>query len=186
MDKDIFCINFNYKSPHEDMENSTGLNTDGSVNVKYTLTSMRDLLQHNIDLVNKLLEKSESVTNINIIGYGLVKVDIEGESIIKNLVDTNVIYKLVDQPENNDQVNLDELEFSDEETNNDRYNMINNLVNTNDVRSFFDNDSDSETNESEDEDLIDDEKNTQTIINKYTSLIPEGYIDAHTEDSNDD
>jgi len=180
-------MNLTYKSPNEDIENCTGMNPDGSVNAKFTLLSMRELLTKNIAVVNKLLENVENITDIIPVGYGLVETKINSQTILKNLIENGTLIKPPEYTDMNE-FQIDDLEFSDgEETNQDRLNMVNNLVNQQDTQSDFgrnlDSDSDSDT---ESDDLIDDKKNTQSILDKYNRIINDAInSDDDTNDFSD-
>ena len=180
---ELFCINFTYRSPHEDTETVMGFNSDGTVNVKYTLMALRDMLVHNTNIINKLIEKHDIITDIVPIGYGYVGVSTNYPSIAQTLVELNVLAKKIDDLEN-EEAGIDEFNFSDdEETNQERLNSVNNLINQNDTNCIFNN-NDSETNsKSESDDIIDDEHNTNSILSKYINIIGERESD-NSNDSN--
>ncbi|XWV26017.1 hypothetical protein QJ857_gp1063 [Tupanvirus soda lake] len=180
---EVSCINFTYKSPHQDIESVMGFNSDGSVNIKYTLISLRNLLSHNINILNKLIEKSENITNIIPIGYGVVGINIDSPTITQYLLDENILTKMSENME--DEVEIGEFNFSDdEETNQDRLNIVNNLTNHNDTNNIFDNDLSESDSDSESDDIIDDEKNTKSILSKYIGIINERNSDESEEEEN--
>ncbi len=169
-------INFTYKSPHEDVETVMGHNPDGSVNVKYTLLALRDLLTYNLDIINKLLEKSSEISDINPLGYAIVGININNHATKENFLNANILVKQPDVLEEEELLN--NIYLSDEEeTNQNRLDMIKNLVNSNDINTFTNkSDTDSDTDS---DDVIDDRKNTKSIIDKYLCIINE-------KDSEDD
>lgn len=181
---EISCINLTYKSPHEDVENLIGFNPDGTVNVKYTLLSMKELMLQNLNVITKLLEKTDNITDIIPIGYGIVEVKINSINVLKNLMDAKIVINPPNIAET-DEINVDELHFSDDdETNQARLDLINNLVNQNDSQSIFNKGSDSE---SDDDEIIGDEKNTKLILDKYNNFINnDSDTDSETLDSCDD
>lgn len=180
---ELICINLTYKSPHEDVENCMGLNSDGTVNSKFTLLSLKNLLTHNLDTINKLLEKSENITNIIPIGYDIVEIKINSPNVLKNLMDDNIVIKR-DNINDTDEINPGDIYFSDEETNEERLNMINNLVNQSETQSIFNKNTDSETEfDSDNDDIIEDEKNSKSILNKYVNIIDER--NSESDDNND-
>ena len=171
-------INFTYNSPHEDIESSLGFNNDGSINVKYTLNTMKNILTYNLSIINKLLDKVDTIKNIESVGYNKIEIAITSKNDFENLIKDNVLFTqpIIDQPDEND------INFSDdEETNQDRLNMINNMVNKNDFQAIFDKHSDSESDK-ESDDIISDEKNTKSILSKYSNFIKDEE-DTDSEDS---
>lgn len=166
---ELLYINFTYKSPCEDIENMMGFNPDGSININYTLVSLRDMLSHNIELINKLLENTNNITNIDPIGYGIVQIDIRSPSS-ENLINDNVLVKNIQLEE---EVNIDTLTLSDEEeTNNDRLSMVNNLINQNNSGIILNKnlESNSESDDESSDNIIDDNENMKSIINKYNGI----------------
>lgn len=183
---EIGYINFTYKSPHQDIDSVTGINSDGSVNVKYTLLALRELLSNNLIIINKLIDKSNNITNISPVGYGVISINIDSPIVTQNLIENNIIKKTIEKME--DDVAENYFVFSDEEeTNNDRLNIVKNLVTQNDVDDIFDNnnnDSESDYN-SESDDLIGDDNNTKSILDKYIDIINEKKLlnDDFSDDS---
>lgn len=164
-------INFTYKSPHEDVESVIGHNPDGSVNIKYTLLALRDLLAHNISIVNKLLDKNIDITDINPLGYNIVSINVSNQITKENLLNENILIKQPNVLEEEEL--LDDIYLSDEEeTNQNRFKLINNLVNTKDIN-ILNNDNDNTESDTDSDDLIDDIKNTKSIVDKYLNIINE-------------
>lgn len=167
-------INFTYQSPHEDVENCLGFNPDGSTNVKYVLNSLREKLMENVELIDTLLEKSEFINNLNVFGYNLVGVEIPSPIERQSLLDKQILKIYSHENEEEDHINIDNFSDSEEETNNDRLNILNNLSNQNDSNMIFENHSDLDT-DTEDNDIISDDKNTSEILDRYSNFIEEEY-----------
>lgn len=163
-------INFTYNSPHEDIQNSMGFNSDGSLNIKYTLVTLKNLLLNNVELIDKLLNKVDTIDNINSIGYNHIEIQINNEEILNSLLIDKTLIKQIENIEDENEDENVEYQFSDEETNQTRLNMINNIVNHNDLQIMLDKHSNSESGSDSDE-IISDEKNTQSILNKYGNFI---------------
>ena len=171
---EIFAIKFTYKSPCEDVDACCGFNSDGSINVKYTLATLREMLLQNVSIIDKLLEKSENITTINPIGYGVVQATVNSDPVLRTLLDDNVLHNAPENADNENEYNnyLNEFHFSDdEETNQDRLNMVNNMTNQNDSQTIFNKDSDSDSDSGSESDIIDDENNTKSILDKYNNIL---------------
>jgi len=85
-------INFTYGSPYDDIIKNTGLNPDLSINIRYTLTIIRDQLLKNVNLINYLLENSDSVTNINPIDPTHISIKINDDLKLKEMIDLDFVY----------------------------------------------------------------------------------------------
>jgi hypothetical protein len=174
-------INLTYSSPHEDIEKLSGLNSDGTTNVNFTLLSMKELLSRNLEVINNLITEANNITEITPIGYGIIEIKMKSLEIMKKMIDADVI---ITKPPHTDDYGDDD--FSDTgtenfqidedniETNQQRLRMINNLINQSDLQNIFGdnsgNDSDSESN-SESDELINDDKNINLILNKYSRIL---------------
>ena len=161
-------INFTYKSPHEDIESSSGFNSDGTLNVKFTLISFRNLLQANLNKISELLSESDSIDDIKLNEYGYDHVEIKfvpnSEHSIKKLTDLSII---VPNEEANTQIPFD---LEQTETNVGRLAMINRLCsNTLCLQPQSEFDSDFESDELDP--VIDPEQNLKFIIGKYKKLL---------------
>ena len=177
----LLCINFTYKSPNEDMALVMGFNPDGTVNVKYTLMALRDLLIENTNKINKLIEKHYAITDILPIEYGNIEIITNSPDIVQSLVDEQILTTKLDSSDNEDS-DFDGSNFSDDdETNQERLHLINNLVNQNEINSIFNQneiESESDTDsESESDEIIDDDDNKHSIITKYKKMISENDLD---------
>lgn len=153
-----FLINFTYESPSVDIIQNSGFNSDASINVKYTLTSVRDNLLKNIDLLNYLLENSNFIENINLMNLNCV-INVNDELKLKEMLDLKIICPL-----NNSYIETNRMDNS-EETHTDRLNMVYNLTCKNDFSSYSNSSSDS------DSDLIFDTQKQIYICDKYYELM---------------
>ena len=197
---EITHINFTYKSPDEDMVSLMGHNPDGSINIRYTLSSMRDLLEHNIVILDKLIENADYISNLIPIGCGLVEIEMNISQSRKKLIEENIIKKytdtLVDQCNDisfNDILSDDDYDH-DYESNQDRLSMIHNLVKNNESNNGSNNndnngsnnESQSSNTDSESSDIILDNKNTRLLIEKYLSTISNCDSSENNDTSSED
>uniref|UniRef100_A0A6G6ABP0 Uncharacterized protein n=1 Tax=Borely moumouvirus TaxID=2712067 RepID=A0A6G6ABP0_9VIRU len=167
--KKLGAINLTYDGPYNDIVNLASYYEDGTMNVKYTLLSLKNLLLQNVNVIDKLLENN-MVKNITI---GDVKISVEIESVehFEKLVEDEVL------------VTEEEEIFTDYsgeiETNQDRLNRVLNMTNINETEIIFgqevNNDtfnSDSESSESESEtNLLNDDKAHKYLFNAFELLM---------------
>lgn len=168
-------INFTYNSPHEDVEKAIGHNSDSTLNVKYTLTSLQYLLQHNLGIIEKLLEHQDVITNINSLGYNSVEIEISSPEVVTELCDSGVLVKHVDPGDSDASENI---LSDDEETNAVRYTGIANLINQNDNRVIFD--KLSSDSESDKQDIVNDDLYVASIVDKYYDYLENSDDDSGT------
>lgn len=193
MDNNKTYLNLSYKSPHEDLESSLGYNSDGTINIKYTLLTLRNMLLKNVETINKLIDNADNVTNISSTGLNIIEVKVNSV-VLKELKEMNVLLDQSDTESDEQNINYFDLSDDNVETNNDRLNMINNLINRNDINYVIDKEyeSESEIESCSETDIIDDDKNTKIILNKYRSIITEMHEDTdddikhESESENDD
>jgi len=162
---EIKYVNFTYSSPNNDIETCTGLNPDGGINIKYTLTSMRDKLMENVQLLNKLLEKSDHITGLYAAEYDAVAICISSEEEMENMFKNNLIRdaKIDDVSESENESDIGSE--SDNETHSDRLRMMKNLIFSSESKHMSDSDE-----ESSDDDFVDG-NNVVDLIRKYDNLI---------------
>lgn len=158
MSQQQYLINFTYKSPDEDFLCHSGFNSNGSINIKYTLTAMRDKLLQNVEIIEKLLEKHDQISDLTSIGYGLIRIEIKDQNHIESLRDGGLIKNFTDIQNENQDDSLDIFQ-EDIETNQERLSMITNFVINQDNK--FDDPYDSD--ESSSSDILDD-----TVRHKMT------------------
>lgn len=180
-------INFSYNSPHEDIINSSGFNPDGTINTKYTLISMRNLLLENVNILNKLIEAADNIVGIYPVDDNIIEAKINSPAVLEHLIRDKVLVKQVAELDSSSEFNIDELDFP-EETNEQRLNMVNSLVNHSDTQSIFGRFSEDNEWESDDDidDIIDDEKNIKSLVYKYANLMRDADTDSDTTESDDE
>ena len=169
-------INFNYQSPYEDLVNVMGFNPDGSANIRYTLFAMKKLLQHNINLLDKLVEKIDCISDIIPIGPGMIEVKFDpGAQIQKeHLVENQILTCLVDEESSAEDPYEDRIE-----TNNDRLAKIDNLTNL----SEFPGITEVSESDSDADDIVGDTNNQKILLDKYQSLLGDSFNRLSDSDS---
>ena len=206
-----YRINFTYKSPFEDIMRTGGFNPDGSMNVRYSLLMLRNLLNKNIDILDKLLLNTDHISEIVPIDQQLIEIKFSLDSVKKELADNHVISVISVTNLNHDDLDNDDEEQTissepsdieneselfdgtESETNYHRLTMINNLTNQNHHMDIFPNsDSHSESDIDSDlgsDDLINDFENRKLILNKYQNLFCSAMYDSNSmsnsEESNE-
>lgn len=182
--ENLLCINFTYRSPNEDIENGTVFNTEGASDVKQTLLNLRNLLTENIDRINHLIEHADQIVDIIAIGYGIVGISVNSETVEKDLLENQTLIKRSNLLEN-EELNAHDFVLTDEEeTNHKRLEIVNNLVAQDDSRQLF-NQMDASDSESDIDDVIDVEKDSKYILEKYINLINQDIPDLEREDISD-
>lgn len=167
--KKLGAINLTYDGPYNDIVNSASYYEDGTMNVKYTLLSLKNLLLQNISVIDKLLENN-GIKNI-IINDINISVVMESTECFEKLVKDEV---LVNEEEDNFPDYSGEIE-----TNQDRLNRVLNMTNTNETEIIFGQEinddtfnSDSENSESESEtNLLNDDKAHKYLFNAFELLM---------------
>ncbi|AGC02082.1 hypothetical protein H012_gp375 [Acanthamoeba polyphaga moumouvirus] len=161
-------INFTYGGPYNDIIGSASYYDDGTVNIKYTLLSLKNLLLHNVNIIDKLLENN-NIKNI-MVNDTDISVEVDSNESYEQLVKDEV---LINETDN----------FSDYsgeiETNQDRLNRVLNMTNINETENIFGNEiksddifnSDSENSDSESNDLLNDDKAHKYLFNAFELLI---------------
>jgi len=156
-------INFTYKNPDDDFREATSLYENGDVNVKYTLTVMRDKLNENLQRVNKLIESSENIDGLLQDHEGIIVWAKDG--IREQLHKDGVIRGARQNPESDSSSE----EEANNETHSERLRMINNILNTGWNR-YSDRDSESETESS---DVVEDVVGAMTLVDYYDHFMGE-------------
>ena len=166
----ISCINLTYQSPCEDVINSMGINPDGTTNIKYTLTSIRNLLQHNVNVLNSLMAEVDNITDIIPVGFDMVAVKFSSDAVQKKLLENNtLIIPQIDNIDDDDDENYF-IDDGDDETNFERLNMVNHLVDQNVIPANLEILSQSDSDSDNDE-IVGDNPNIAAIVNKYQHII---------------
>jgi len=164
----ISCLNLTYKSPYEDMEDSIGLNPDKTININFTLLSLKNKLLENINTIDKLLEHSDYIDNIILIDNDIIEIKIDDQITYNQLINNGILIEnnYDSDTDSTDDFTAENYDFgSPRETNHDRLNTINNLVRQD--NNYPDNSSDSDSNSSNSNEDITDDKNMIYITNKY-------------------
>ncbi|AZL89233.1 hypothetical protein QKC54_gp0602 [Megavirus baoshan] len=162
-------IKFNYEGPSIDIKNCSGSYSDGTINTKYTLQSLKNLLQNNIKVIDKLLSLNDHVGNL-IVCDDDVTIEITSDDIFTQLVNEEILLNI-----NRD----DDIHSSNEtETNQDRLNRILNMTNINESDNIFGNVSDnSDLDDSDDIDdtelnyLPTDQRALKFIVDSFDKLV---------------
>ncbi len=96
--------------------------------------------------------------------------------MIGKLLNDDILINMIEDDDNDE---IYDYNFIEEETNQVRLNMINNIINHDDSPFIQNNDeSDSETDT---DDIICDEKNTQSLLNKYEEFIKQSLTDNSSD-----
>ena len=179
---DYGIINFTYKCPNQDMDKCCGYNPDGSVNIKYTFTALRNLFLKNAEIMSRLIEKSDHITNIDIVDFNCIQLELDCHDAVTTLFEDNILSRPEDDVNSDDDTD-EELEFSDTdtETNQDRYKMINNMVNQNSLQILSD-ESESDSDDDDDNDIVDNRNNVKNVLKKYGGMIKNYKIDDSDSD----
>lgn len=164
-------INFSYTSLYDEINNSMGLNADGSTNVKYSLTTLRNKLNENIEILDKLIDNVDNITNIYPVNTKSIAIWIESDQIKQDMLTSNVIREELLHSDSNPVSDTD-TDSSDDETNTGRLHMLHNIINT--EEDIYGNIYDSDT-ESESDNFLDDISNRIDLINYYDSYIENNY-----------
>src|ERR1044071_3641096 len=91
MDNKLFVINFNMN-----WIDNIGINSDNSINIKNTLTNMKNDLMNNVTIINHLLEKSNHVNDLIMID-DVVSIKISDPNLLKKLLKLKVIVEITDE-----------------------------------------------------------------------------------------
>lgn len=163
-------IKFNYEGPSIDIKNCSGSYSDGTINTKYTLQSLKNLLQNNIKIIDKLLSLNDHVGNL-VVCDDDVTIEITSDNIFSELVNEEILSN-INQDDNN-------IHYSNEiETNQDRLNRVFNMTNINESNNIFGNVTDSsDLDDSDDVDdtelnyLPTDQRALKFIVDNFDKLI---------------
>jgi hypothetical protein len=155
-----YYINFTYESPCQDFSKNIGLNPNSTVNIRYTLGTMKHLLSENIKLLDNLLENSDHIENIEAIGTNYLGIRFK-EGFDNIMIDNEMICVISNGPSESDS-----SDFSDEdtmETNTDRLNVLQNLFGS-ESGSFG-------SESSSDSDIVADSNKEAYLCDKYQELL---------------
>lgn len=156
-------VEFDYKSPWDSIFEYVHYNSDGTINANITLQMMKDMMSNDLKKIDELIKCSDKIVDIEPINKMCVKVTVNSENVSDKLLKDNISILNIDD-------NLSEsdiVDINEEETNNDRFNMVENLINTRDLPDIFTNISEDDSSTT-DTDLFSDENIKINLINKYT------------------
>lgn len=172
-----YCINFSYSSPADDIQTVTGINADGSVNIKFTLLALKKLLLENVAMIDELVENADDIKDMTSVAYGCVGIKTD---CVEKLLQKNLIREV--GSESDDDLNMSELRFLDDvETNYSKYSAVKNVTN---IKKIVDDEdeSDMSSDDEKDDNAITDDNNMGKILTKYnTDFILNLYSDSETE-----
>lgn len=89
-----YVVNFTYSTVTEMLEKTLGFNPDGSINVTYSLTELHNILSKNLECIDKLLQKTGSIKDIQLWSVDSVRVEIADQEDANWLLENRVITKL--------------------------------------------------------------------------------------------
>jgi hypothetical protein len=168
-------INFTYNSPHEDLEKLTCHNANGTVNTKLTLEMLRIKLLDNVKILDTLIEQSGNINDLITVGYDSVQIVFNSGYDTSQLVDEKIVRTIVANQYNDEEGNDEyDMHNQEEDTNNDRLDMIMRITNNNDDDLIYGDLSDLESEEDSDNDPICDPDNINELISKYKEYINDG------------
>jgi|SRR5579872_1550713 len=103
-------------------------NSNGSINLRYTLGSIREKLHNNIKVLDQMLHYTSDLTNPFIVS--------NTESVIGEITDPETASKLkqLGVIEEIDKVDLADFSEDDEETDTTRFRMLTNVITTEDLK----------------------------------------------------
>jgi hypothetical protein len=167
-----YIINFTYKNPSLDFFSQTGTYPNGEIINEYTLRQMKNKLQENIDLIDKLIMHSSKIESIYSIDDELA-VNLNCDASF--LLDEKVLRPVVEQKS---------IEMIDqEESNYERKKKVLNLINDTELVIFRNDEAYYDSND-EEEVVIHDPVNEKVICNRYLKLIKD--IESDDDSSNGD
>lgn len=186
MTDNLVFVNFSYKSPHEDVEKCTGYNSDGSINIKYTLNSLKNLFLNNLDIINNLMDRSDKIESIHSIGVDLVSITMNDKNEENILLNKDILYKNTDEDEYESNDESYYQSSDEEETNQERLNRVNNLTNNEQSQIIYEKNQYSEDesgSESDNDSIIEDPKNAIEILKKYNNFAESDDKDTESDES---
>ncbi|AKI81189.1 hypothetical protein [Acanthamoeba polyphaga mimivirus] len=174
------------KSLPTDLLNHMNYYDNGSTNVKCTLQSFKNTLEHNLLLINKLIEESENITNV-LCHPNNILLEFNSNNVMNKLINDGTVKIINDNYDGTDDDLIPLVDLSEEETNQDRLNRIINMTNRDNSGGLFGASDDDEEEISDDDlllhDLLGNQNDTSSIFNKYTNLI--GNVIDNSDNSSD-
>ncbi len=168
---ELLYVSTTYKSPTDDIESVRGFNDDGTTNIKYTLTAWKNLLEHNLSLVKKLIKNSSSITSIEPVD-GKITIFVDPNPNLQKLINDGFLFGSVED--------TDIVLSEPDESNHQRLTMLTNILRENQ-------DELNVSDEDVDDEIFKDTRNTQMLLNKFYSVIENNLNDSSdSNDSNDE
>lgn len=210
-DTQVCCVKLTYESPTDDLEKLLNINSDGTINVKCTLLSLRKLLNENIRIIDVLLEKADDIKDIIPGDFGFFEININSREI-ESLRNENILVNHYETGETSDEeidpdVNglfSDDQDSSNEENHDDNLQLLRNLTKNDpeldETTVCYNSDDDideiasiidekygnefsiSDEDETDESRMIGDSKNKNLIISKYRELIGRGYRNSNVSE----
>ena len=119
----LFRINLSTNLTEDFVKETLSTNSNGSINIRYTIASIREKIYHDIEILDQLLSCTKDIKSMII--------DPETESIICNISKSKTINKLREIGA----LEEEESDFSDDdETDRECIQMLKNIVTTADLR----------------------------------------------------
>lgn len=157
-------VNLNCNLAENTIDKFISYNNNETVNVKYTLLSIKKILYSDIQTIDRLINNVNKLTTINLNEYGLVEIGTDSKELFNTLVNDKIIYD--DDLNNGNIIAIDEPIDGNREL----LDRINNLTNQNnlqliDIDYFSDNDSQNSLN------FDNSDVNIQQLVSKYSKLL---------------
>ena len=171
MTETIYLLNLKFDSLVNELEESSGFNSDGTMNIPYTLERLRDKLEHVIDVVNTLLSKEDQIIDMDPYGVNRIQIITKTPETMQELIRNGTVYTETLSngfPEENIEDVIIEEPDVNEETHSERKKRVLNLCNTDNSTAHSD-----ESDESDEDLILQDEKNLKTITELYKTLLDE-------------
>ncbi|AEJ34755.1 hypothetical protein MIMI_R514 [Acanthamoeba polyphaga mimivirus] len=107
-------INFSLKSLPTDLLNHMNYYDNGSTNVKCTLQSFKNTLEHNLLLINKLIEESENITNV-LCHPNNILLEFNSNNVMNKLINDGTVKIINDNYDGTDDDLIPLVDLSEEE-----------------------------------------------------------------------
>ena len=193
---DPALVNFTYKTPADDFFKGAGINPGGLINIPFSLMKMRNLMQHNLNIINKLLANANHIKDIGANDNDNMYIIMDSNEAAEELIKEKVLTKNInyDDDDSDSYIPIDDtntdippelLNEEEPETNASRFAMINNLINQDNAQMIYgkiDNDDEEDTDAlgSDKETFIDD-ANIQIILDKYKKVMKISKADTDSD-----
>jgi len=178
-----FIVNFTFFNKDSNdgvLTGCIGYNADETINVKFTLNAVKNMLLQNVRYCDKLIDFAQSISTLHVTDDNM-EIVINSDSIVQELKSTNTILSNDDDSDSdNDNDAMGELLnhmqiYQHDEDVNIYNNIINNIINIDLIMDTSDHINITELSDSNslsDDDMIYDEVNLLKLRDYYTSLLP--------------